>query len=141
MPNLRPIRRNQLISPFGIGAMVDFRGDESLMTAGLDEWPDAGSECPTDWLVREERLESKLDVTHFRLPPDYREPGQGILLPNKFIPYVRFPQWHYCPRRGAMEFLPLYGTRVKCPCRPGLDCFSTPEQRRPYLIPMRFVAV
>ncbi len=72
MPNLRPIRRNQLISPFGIGAMVDFRGDESLMTAGLDEWPLATDECPPDWLVREERLEAKLGVTHFRLPPDHK---------------------------------------------------------------------
>jgi hypothetical protein len=141
MPNLRPIRRNQLISPFGIGAMVDFRGDESLMTAGLDEWPLARDECPSDWLVREERLEAKLGVTHFRLPPEHREPGQGIQYANQFIPYVRFPRWHYCPRRGAMEFLPLYGGREKCRCRPGLDCFSTPERRRPYLIPMRFVAV
>lgn len=141
MANLRPIRRNQLISPFGIGAMVDFRGDESLMTAGLDEWPLATDECPPDWLVREERLEAKLGVTHFRLPPDHREPGQGIQHANQFIPYVRFPRWHYCPRRGAMEFLPLYGGREKCRCRPGLDCYSVPERRRPYLIPMRFVAV
>lgn len=141
MPNLRPIRRNQLISPFGIGAMVDFRGDESLMTAGLDEWPLAREECPADWLVREERLEARLRVTHFRLPPEHREPGQGIQHANQFIPFVRFPRWHYCPRRGAMEFLPLYGGREKCRCRPGLDCFSIPERRRPYLIPMRFVAV
>jgi hypothetical protein len=141
MANLRPIRRNQLISPFGIGAMVDFRGDESLMTAGLDEWPLATDECPPDWLVREERLEAKLGVTHFRLPPDHREPGQGIQHANQFIPYVRFPRWHYCPRRGAMEFLPLYGGREKCRCRPGLDCYSIPERRRPFLIPMRFVAV
>ena len=34
MPNLRPVRRGQLISPFGIGAMVDFRNDESLMPDG-----------------------------------------------------------------------------------------------------------
>ena len=76
MPNLRPIRRSQLITPFGVGALVDFRGDESLMTAGLDEWPSAKDECPQDWLVREERLQARLNVTHFRLPPDYRESGR-----------------------------------------------------------------
>ena len=141
MPNLRPIRRAQLISPFGIGALVDFRGDESLMTAGLDEWPFAKDECPTDWLVREERLQTRLNKTHFRLPPEHREPGQGVQFPNQFIPFVRFPRWHYCPRRGAMEQLPLYGGRMKCPCRPGLDCESLSEWRRPYLIPSRFVAV
>ena len=77
MPNRRPIRRGQLITPFGVGALVDFRGDESLMTAGLDEWPDAKDECPRDWLVQEERLQARLGVSHFRLPPEYREPGEA----------------------------------------------------------------
>lgn len=141
MPNFRPIRRSQLISPFGIGALVDFRGDESLMTAGLDEWPFAKDECPADWLVQEERLQARLNVTHFRLPPEHREPGQGVTFPNQFIPFVRFPRWHYCPRRGAMEQLSLYSGREKCRCRQGLDCYSLPERRRPYLIPSRFIAV
>ena len=141
MPNLRPIRRGQLITPFGVGALVDFRGDESLMTAGLDEWPYAKDECPRDWLVREERLQARLDVTHFRLPPDYREPGWDIPFPNQHIPFVRFPQWHYCPIRGAMEQLPLFGGQSKCSCRPGLDCESISERRRPRLIPSRFIAV
>ena len=141
MPNNRPVRRGHLISPFGVGAMIDFRGDESLMTAGLDEWPWAREECPSDWLVTEERLQARLNVTHFRLPPDYRRPGRGIQLANQSIPFVRFPRWHYCPRRGAMEQLPLFGGRIKCPCRPGLDCESLPEFRRPYLIPSRFIAV
>ena len=141
MPNLRPIRRSQLITPFGVGALVDFRGDESLMTAGLDEWPSAKDECPHDWLVREERLQARLNVTHFRLPPDYREPGRGILLSNQYIPYVRFPRWHYCPMRGAMEPLQLFSGQSKCPCRPGLDCESLPEWRRPRLVPSRFITV
>ena len=130
-----------MISPFGVGALMDFRGDESLMTAGLDEWPFAKEGCPGDWLVTEERLQVRLDVTHFRLPPEYREPGQGVQFANQFIPYVRFPRWHYCPRRGAMEKLPLFGGREKCPCRPGRDCQSLPQHRRPYLIPSRFIAV
>ena len=141
MPNLRPIRRGQLITPFGVGSLVNFRGDESLMTAGLDEWPFARDECPRDWLVQEERLQARLDVTHFRLPPDYRESGQGIQHPNQRIPFVRFPRWHYCPRRGAMEQLSLFGDRSKCPCRSGLDCESLPEWKRPRLIPSRFIAV
>ena len=141
MPNLRPIRRGQLITPFGVGALVDFRGDESLMTAGLDEWPWAKDECPRDWRVQEERLQARLDVTHFRLPPEYREPGPDIPLANEYIPFVRFPRWHYCPRRGAMERLSLFSGRAKCPCRPGLDCHSLPDWRRPWLIPSRFIAV
>ena len=141
MPNLKPIRRTQLISPFGVGAIVAFPGDESLMTAGLDEWPHATRSCPHDWKVREERLEQRLRVRHFRLPPDYREPGAGIQHPNQYIPFVRFPQWHYCPLRGAMEHLSLFGTQRRCPCRPDLDCYGRPSKRRPWLIPSRFIAI
>ena len=120
---------------------MNFRGDESLMTAGLDEWPFATETCPKDWYISEERLQSRLNVSHFRLPPDFREAGIGINLPNQRIPYVRFPQWHYCPWRGAMEKLPLYQSRIKCPCRPDLDCFSRPKKFRPQLIPSRFIAI
>ena len=30
-------RKSQLVYPFGVGAMVDFK-DETLMSAGLDYW-------------------------------------------------------------------------------------------------------
>ncbi len=141
MPTNRPIRRGQLISPFGVGALVDFRGDESLMTAGLDEWPLALEECPPDWLVREERLQARLGVSHFRLPPEFRDPGPGVQHANQHIPFVRFPRWHYCPRRGIMQRLPLFGSRVRCPCSAELDCHSVNPNRRPWLIPSRFIAV
>ena len=140
MPTNRPIRRGQLINPFGVGALVDFRRDESLMTAGLDEWPFAHERCPDDWFVQEERLQARLDVSHFRLPPDFRDPGQGVQYANQHLPFVRFPRWHYCPRRGAMEQLPLFGSRRPCQCRPDLDCYSMPKGRRPWLIPSRFIA-
>ena len=140
MPNLKPIRRAQLISQFGVGALVDFRGDESLMTAGLDQWPYSNEECPNEWLVTDERLQARLKITHFRLPPEYREPGRNFQLAGQFIPFVRFPRWHYCPRRGAMERLTLFNDRRRCPCRPGLDCPST-DWKRPWLIPSRFITV
>ncbi|MCY3959459.1 MAG: DUF1998 domain-containing protein [Chloroflexi bacterium] len=140
MPSSRPIRRSQLISPFGVGALVDFRGDESLMTAGLDEWPLAIEECPQDWLIREERLQARLGVTHFRKPPDFRDPGPGVQYANQHIPFVRFPRWHYCPRRGLMQKLPLFSSRLRCPCRPDLDCYSLHPSRRPWMIPSRFIA-
>ena len=88
MPILRPVRRGQLISPFGIGAMVDFPKDESLMPAGLDVWPCAKQECPSGsgWLVREERLEARLGVTHFRMPPDHRDSDGGNHFANQKVP-------------------------------------------------------
>lgn len=144
MPAYKPVRRGQLISPFGVGAMVDFPGDESLMTAGLDAWPFADEECPDDWLVMEERLQVRLNTNHFRLPPEHRDPGPGVKYPNQDIPYVRFPRWHYCHRCGDMHILPLFETgRQRCrgvQFDQGMNCASLPERRRPYLIPLRIVA-
>jgi hypothetical protein len=136
-----PLRRAQIVSTFGIGAMVDFPRDESLMTAGLDAWPFARQVCPDDWIILEERLAARLGVNHFRLPPDFRDPGPGIRHPNQHIPFVRFPRWHYCPREGVMQYLPLFGaSRERCPCRSDLRCFKTGANRRPFLIPVRIVA-
>lgn len=137
----KPVRRAQLIGTFGIGAMVDFPRDESLMLAGLDAWPFAGQRCPAEWVVVEERLQARLRVGQFRLPPDYREPAPGVRNPSQHIPFVRFPRWHYCPREGLMQYLSLFGdSRNRCLCRPGLRCQSISASRRPFVIPVRIVA-
>lgn len=143
MPARKPVRRSQLISPFGVGAITNFPGDESIMTAGLDAWSFALEECPSDWLVREERLQSRLRVAHLRLPPEHRDPGQGVAHPNQTIPYVRFPRWHYCHRCGFMQHAPLFQLR-RNRCRgyefnQGMDCSTLPERRRPHLIPVRIL--
>ena len=143
MPAQKPIRRAQLITPFGVGAMVDFPRDESLMVAGLDAWPFAKESCPPDWLVLEERLQARLGVQAFRLPPEHRDPTPGVRFANLDIPSVRFPRWHYCHRCGGMEHLPLYGSRQRCAGRPypGMSCAAKPNKARPFLIPVRVVAV
>lgn len=140
MPASKPVRRAQLVSTFGIGGMIDLPRDESLMVAGLDVWPFARSEAPPDWQVAEERLASRLRVRELRLPPDFRE-GQGAQHPGQRIPAVRFPRWHYCPRCGAMEELPLFrSSRTKCYGRAGFQCAGIPERQRPYLIPVRIIS-
>lgn len=145
MSDQKPIRRSQLISPFGMGAMVDFPRDESLMPAGLDVWPLAKEECPPEsgWLIREERLEARLNVTHFRFPPDHRAPDSGTRFFNECVPFVRFPRWHYCHHCGGMEELSIFSsTRERCRGRPypQQTCAHKPPHRRPFLIPVRFVA-
>ena len=137
----RPVRRGQVVGPFGIGAMVDFPGDQSLMIVGLDEWPGAREDSAPDLLVKEERLQARLGVTHFRLPPDFREPGKGVQRPLQRLPAVRFPRWHYCPRCGMMEKVPAgEAGRVRCPAPPESDCSKLPDRRRPFVIPVRFAA-
>ena len=151
MPATKPVRRSQLISPFGIGSMVDFPRDESLMPAGLDAWSLAKEECPVEagWIIREERLEARLStrdrpVTHLRMPPDHRDPDGGAPFANENVPFVRFPRWHYCHHCGGMELLSLFSaTRQRCAGRPyqGKSCEKWAASRRPFLIPVRFVAV
>ena len=141
---MKPIRRSQLVSPWGIGSMVDFPGDESLMVCGLDAWPYAKEDCPIEFKCEEERLQNRLRVNHFRLPPDYRQPAPGVQHPNLKIPFVRFPQWHYCPRCGNMQELSPFGGPQQCDApnyAEGLNCVSYSQGRRPRLIPVRFMAV
>ena len=144
--NRKPIKRGQLIAPLGVGALVNvhaYRGDESWMTAGLDEWPFARDRCPEDWCVQEERLQARLNMTHFRLPPEFREKRFGVdtKLTEKHIPFVRFPQWHYCPNCRAMERLTFFNGRAQCRSGGKHGCGSLPKRKRPWLIPSRFITV
>lgn len=141
----KPIRRNQLISPWGIGSICNFPGDEALIVAGLDVWEEVFKQASdsSEFLIREERLSRRLSVDHFRLPPDYRKAGQENS--NLRIPFVRFPLWHYCPRCGAMEKLTIYKDKPqKCMglnSSAGMSCNSLIEWKRPRLIPSRFIAI
>lgn len=143
----KPIRRSQLISPWGVGSICNFPGDESLMVAGLDAWKEVFRQAfdENEFILREERLARRLDVDHFRLPPDYRRAGPGVLNSNLKIPFIRFPLWHYCSRCGAMEKLSLYKNKTQKCNGPnystGMSCHSLTEWKRPELIPSRFIAI
>jgi hypothetical protein len=126
--------------------MVDFPKDESLMPAGLDVWPFGKEDCPptAGWKFNEERLQARLAVDHFRLPPDFRDPQAGVKHAQVEVPFVRFPRWHYCHHCGSMEFVSAYSPkRQRCFGRKldGQTCSGKPERRRPFLIPVRIVAV
>ena len=60
---MKPIRRSQLISPWGVGSMIDFPGDESLMVCGLDAWPFAKEECPIDSGLRRNVFRNDYELT------------------------------------------------------------------------------
>lgn len=105
----KPLRRSQVVSPFGVGAIVDFPGPVSLIHAGLDAWPfdEQKKDNEHDEFVinDEERLAERLHVQYFVKPPDYRYSSHGeARLPNIGLkmPFLRFPRWHFCPRCGRM---------------------------------------
>ena len=105
----RPIRRTQAISPFGIGALVDFPGPVSLVHAGLDAWPfDERNNAHREFRIDDEsRLSRRLEVDFFVEPPDFRAPTEGQPANRKNLnlrlPFLRFPLWHVCPRCGRMH--------------------------------------
>ena len=123
-----PIRRAQLVSPFGVGAMTTGPDGISVMTAGLDAWfrreggdNDSSSIDLAEFRVDEWRLQRYLRVSELRLPPDYRTRrafvGASQANTSLTIPMVRFPQTHFC-RNGkclSLQKLPLHARgRVRC---------------------------
>ena len=140
------VRRDNLISPWGVGAIVPFPHDESLMVAGLDFWFDEDHPI-NDFIIQDERLKKRLGGKHFVLPPDFRTHQEDSEHPYMKIPAVRFPLWHYCPVCGNMEKIGTAGSRRRCSGksrrRDGKEtyCSSKKEDKRPYLIPERFIAV
>jgi hypothetical protein len=136
-----PIRRAQLIAPFGPGAMVVVRGGTSLIAAGLDHWFEredgSGIVDVQEFRISEWRLERSLHVGHFRLPPDHRTTGGKSNVPNTFltVPFLRFPQWYFCPVCHLLQEFPLSRRgKVKCP-----ECEAKKKYRQMFQVP--FVAL
>lgn len=95
------MRRAQLVTPFGVGAMSVLVNGTSVVTAGLDHWYDvdeAGTLALEEYQAHDWRLEARLGVSEFRLPPDYRRPGEGSDQRNVklTVPVLRFPRWSFC---------------------------------------------
>lgn len=124
----RPLRRSQLISPFGVGAVSDFRDDESLMCAGLDEWFGGETDIPAHLRLEEPRLQRRLGKTFFVRPPEL-EGEDGM---RRRIPFVRFPLWHYCPHCSRMDKAGYFQDQPHCE--------TCPSGRRRRMIPVRIVA-
>jgi len=136
-----PLRRAQLVAPFGVGAMVVSRDGTSLIACGLDHWykyeSEGGRVDPGEFRVDEWRLQNMLKVDHFQQPPDFRKPRRGEDVPNCWltVPFLRFPKWHYCTTCGRLYELPLtVREKVKC-----VECESKGWTR--YLVQVPFVAL
>ena len=139
-PN-KPMRRSALIGPWGVGAIVPFPNDESLMIAGLDMW--RYNRDTTPFQIKDERLQRRLGIQELRWPPDYRERNADSQNCNLKIPAVRFPRWHYCPFCGTMRKTSLYEAPPECECYQwpnGRVCSPSYRYKRK-LIPERFVVI
>ncbi|WP_127360885.1 DUF1998 domain-containing protein [Actinacidiphila soli] len=116
---LGEIRRAQLITTYGVGAMIAVE-NESFIISGLDSWN--VSEAPWIW---EPRLARPLGVKGFRLPP---APDPDLATDG--VRAARFPLMYSCPECRALQpFRKFNSPAGKAEC-------STCQED---LVPSRFV--
>lgn len=158
-------RKSQGVIPFGVGAIIDFP-DESLMMAGLDMWPSEISEGEKRRAILEgsrvvdRRLARRMSgimgrkIDIFLSPTEaperlsFNQPA-SVHEGKAYMPFVRFPNWHYCPRCRVMKRVPWntpknderlicsnLGRRTEGKADP---CGKLKKYRRPTLSPLRFV--
>ena len=141
--DLKELRRSSVVSGFGPGAVIDFRAGNapvSGVACGLEEWdnsfPPMGMSNPQR--THEERLQKKLRVLGFRLPPlvnDHKDNPD-----NRRLVAVRFPSWLQCPncdfikpeRRWSADSGEAYRFCGPCTAR-------NPGGHKVFVIPVRFV--
>lgn len=140
------VRRSAVVMTHGPGAIIDFRSPSgapvSVVAAGLDQWDElakpAGLMNPQK--VHEQRLEARLGVNGFRLPPATEEPMRGAEPdPDRpLVPAVRFPEWLTCPVCNLIQPLRRWREQPGDPAPYCRRC-SDEEGRRIHVVPVRFV--
>lgn len=141
--DLKELRRSALVAGFGPGAVVDFRADNapvSGVVAGLEEWdksfPKAGLQ--NNQKIHEPRLEKKLGVRGFRVPPVLNENRDDP--DSRRLVAVRFPQWLQCPSCDMIKPERWWSREPGRAFRFCAKCTNDSENsRRIFVVPVRFV--
>lgn len=114
------LRRAQLVTTFGSGAIVDMP-EYSVIIAATNYWKDGSP------VLHEPNLEKLLRVSHFKQPYVSDNPD-GEYHPD--IPAFRFPIMHFCPECGRL--MPYWGFGDEA----GRICTKCKKN----IVPSRFVA-
>ena len=144
---LGELRRSAAVMTFGPGSVVDFRADGapvSAVAAGLEEWdnsfPPPGLSNPQQ--IREPRLQKKLSVGGFRLPPvvDENWRDQQGNPDNRSLVAARFPEWLQCPQCDRLALAQRWSEDPGRAYRYCSRCtHATPGQRKIFVVPVRFI--
>ncbi|MGW0824189.1 DrmB family protein [Streptomyces sp. NPDC002845] len=125
----RKVRRAQTIVPFGVGGILDLRG-ESFVAADVRSWARNAER------VESPRLAKKLGVAEFRSAPVIPS-GKAAYATRIGPSYVRFPKWLFCPQCREMQLWRTDRERDLRDKQP--TCGRCPG--KPQLAPMRFIQV
>lgn len=145
--HLGEMRRSAALTTFGPGSVADFRADGgpvSAVVAGLEEWdrsfPPAGLLNPQK--INEPRLQRKLSVRGFRLPPvvDERFRDAAGKPDWRSLIAARFPEWLQCPQCDRIGPARKWGDDDGYAYRYCGECTNkAPGQRKVFAIPVRFI--
>jgi len=146
------IRRSQVITTFGPGAIVDMRaqtkggGSVSIVVAGIDEWDRSakanGTGIENAQVISEPRLQKLLNVKGFRLPPVVEKDKEGRFETPDRLVGVRFPTWLQCPACHAIKWVRKWersSSQSDCSCYCP-QCTHDKDDRI-HVIPVRFIAI
>lgn len=149
--DLGDVRRSQVITSHGPGAIIDFRAGGrggagiSVVAAGLEEWdrraPPPGLGHPQ--AVFEPRLQKQLGVEGFRLPPVAPQESPGVYSRRAGrLVGVRFPRWLQCPQCHILRVSRKWS---EDPGDPALYCAECSDKaggrNRAHVVPVRFIVV
>lgn len=143
--DLGELRRSAVVSIFGPGSIVDFRAGPatiSAVAAGLEEWdssfPPAG--LMNQQSIQEPRLQKKLGVQGFRLPPvadtNFRRDAEDL----RNLVAARFPGWLQCPNCDRIAPARKWKQDPGKAYRYCAGCTeNAPGKAKSFVIPVRFV--
>ena len=146
MKPLGKIRRSQVLTGNGPGAIIDFRGENgapiSVVAAGLEAWDKLAVKpgLLNDQRIHHEPLQARLQVNGFRLPPVGDEKAGKDKRP-RLLPACRFPDWHVCPKCNLLQRSRFWSAEI---AKPELWCPACSAGRgrrikKVYAVPVRFV--
>lgn len=107
------LRRTQLITTFGSGAIVDLPFD-SVIIAGTDFWTNFDDE---ESILHEENLESLLGMEYFVKPKvDSTATKTSYAKKSKDVPVFRFPKLLICPKCQKIANYKKFGFNTNPRC-------------------------
>ncbi|GGP11241.1 DUF1998 domain-containing protein [Oceanobacillus neutriphilus] len=123
------VRRSQLLTPFGIGALMDVN-NQSVMIADSEHW--ATERCEK---IHDIRLETEMDAAGFIEPPVKDE--QDIV-------GKRFPKWYFSPYDRILKKIGEWREMVsEQGVKSRIDAFDKkpydPRNKKTELVPVRII--
>lgn len=120
--HLGEVRTSQLVTSYGIGAMVDFK-DETAILAEADSWYDSENDSDQDRVIHCHNLEKVLGKEFFVRPKwDSKQHAVYQKERSRDVGAYRFPNMLYCPRCERLThdsgLAGMQSGALKCPvCR------------------------